>query len=136
MGTFSRVDQLKIYTDGSHKKKWGSWAFIIVQDDVVVHEASGRERYTDSLRMEFQAAIEALKYLKPKTQAQLFSDSRILVNAVLDPLKRPAVNADQVQALLKLNSSHQVTFNWVKAHSGNVFNERCDSLCNQARDAF
>ena len=127
------MDSLIIYTDGSHKAKWGSWAFVIVLDGAIVHEASGRTRYTNSLRMEFHAAIEALSFLKPKSHGILFSDSRILINAVNNPLKRPAINSDQMETILKLSSDKQLNWSWVKAHSGNVFNDRCDELCTQAR---
>ncbi|MEP0949524.1 RNase H family protein [Nodosilinea sp. FACHB-141] len=38
------------------------------------------------------------------------------------------VNADLWQQLLSLCEQHQVEFQWVKGHSGNVENERCDRL--------
>ena len=127
------MDYLTIYTDGSHKAKWGSWAFVIVQAESIIHEASGRARYTNSLRMEFHAAIEALTFLKPNSHGTFFSDSRILINAVNNPLKRPSANADQMDSILHLSSDKRINWSWVKAHSGNVFNDRCDELCTRAR---
>ena len=127
------MNTLLIYTDGSHKAKWGSWAFIIVMEGKIIYEQSGRERYTNSLRMEFQAVIEALTFLQPNTEAKIFSDSRILVNAVLNPRKRPEAVADQIEIILQLSANHRLAWNWIKAHAGNPFNQRCDDLCAKAR---
>ncbi len=122
-----------IYTDGSHKGKWGSWAYVIVHKNKIVYEASGRVRKTNSHRMEFQAAIEALSYLKPGTLACLHSDSKVLIDSALDPESRPQVNADQSEKIDELSSMHYISWKWVKAHSGIPFNERCDQLCMAAR---
>lgn len=124
----------EIYTDGSHKGKWGSWAFVIVQNGRTLHEACGRVRKTNSHRMEFQAAIEALTYLKPGTQARLYSDSRILIDSVLKPEPGPQVNQDQIDQLTQLRQLHTIQWQWVKAHFGVKYNERCDQLCIQARE--
>lgn len=122
-----------IYTDGSHKAKWGSWAFVIVHRNKIIHQGYGRESRTNSHRMEFQAAIEALKYLVPKSRVIVHTDSKVLLNAVTASLKRPAVNPDQVETLFDLMAKNNVTWQWVKAHSGNKYNEICDELCRQAR---
>jgi ribonuclease HI len=122
-----------IYTDGSHKDKWGSWAFVIVKNKKIVHQGWGRESGTNSHRMEFQAAIEALKYLKASARTIVHTDSRILLNAMTMAAIRPVVNPDQVETLFDLMSGKKVTWQWVKAHHGNKYNEMCDELCRQAR---
>ncbi len=123
-----------IYTDGSHKDKWGSWAYVIVHKNKIIHEASGRVRKTNSHRMEFQAAIEALSYIKPGAWACVYSDSKILIDSVLDPGNRPQVNIDQSHQIDQLISKREISWKWVKAHSGIAFNERCDQLCTAARE--
>jgi ribonuclease HI len=125
--------RFEIYTDGSHKAKWGSWAFIIVQKNKIIHQAWGRESGTNSHRMEFQAAIEALKHILPNSKVIVHTDSRILLDAVSEKMKRPAVNPDQVEILFDLMAKNKVTWKWVKAHNGNKYNEICDELCRQAR---
>lgn len=137
-GLYSRLlfffqKPLEIYTDGGHKGKWGTWAFVVVSRDKIIHEASGRQRRTNSHRMEFQAAIEALQYLPVGTKASIYTDSRVLLNSVTKKTKRPAVNSDQTETLDKLLSKHKITWKWVKAHSGFLYNERCDNLCIMAR---
>ncbi|MBC7419778.1 MAG: ribonuclease HI [Bdellovibrio sp.] len=128
-----RKNILDVYTDGSHKGKWGSWAFVIVENNQIIHESSGRVRYTDSHRMEFQAAIEALSCLVPGTHARLHSDSRVLINCATKIKDRPNVHADQIDLLDELISKNHICWKWVKSHSGVTYNERCDQLCIQAR---
>ncbi len=124
----------QIYTDGGHKGKWGSWAFVIVRGDKIVHERSGRVRNANSHRMEFQAAIEALSFLKKNCRATVFSDSKILIDCMKLEKKRPAVYADQIDQLDLLSTKHSLSWAWVKAHSGILHNERCYQLCTQARN--
>ena len=125
---------LEIYTDGSHKGKWGAWAFVVSSKGKLIYEASGREKKTNSLRMEFQAAIEAMKYLPKNTRASFYTDSRVLVKAMTQKSKRPLVNTDQLEVLESLAMQHKISWNWVKAHSGVIYNERCDELCFLARN--
>lgn len=125
---------LEIFTDGSHKGRWGSWAYVVVCGNKVLQENSGRERKTNSHRMEFQAAIEALKNLPAHTVATIRTDSRELIKTFTIPRARPAANADQIQILDLLLLKHKISWKWIKAHSGELHNERCDSLCIAARN--
>lgn len=125
--------QLEVFTDGSHKGRWGSWAYVVVCGNEVLNENSGRERKTNSHRMEFQAVIEALKKLPENSVATIRTDSRELIKTFTKPRKRPAANADQIQQLDSLLLRHKISWEWIKAHSGKPHNERCDSLCIAAR---
>lgn len=125
--------ELHIYTDGSHKGKWGSWAFVVTANSQIIHEASGREAKTNCNRMEFRAAIEALTYLKEGARARVSSDSRVLIRAMTSNEDRPAASLDQLLILDHLKLSRRIRWSWVKAHAGHRFNERCDELCRQAR---
>ena len=136
---------LEIYTDGGHKGRWGSWAFVTVSDGKNLTEAFGREKKTSSFRMEFQAAIEALKSLPLKSKATLFSDCRILIdtmtlwseewksNGWVKAKGKPIPNVDLIIELYNLNQKHNINWQWIKSHSGISFNERCDELCTKAR---
>lgn len=136
---------INIYTDGSHKEQYGSWAYVIVKNNKVIGEAFGREIKTTSYRMEFQAAIEALKSLQKKSKVTIFTDSKILVDAMNIHLKdwkangwlkaknKPIPHLDLVLILDELINKHKITWTWVRAHSGVQYNERCDELCIQAR---
>ena len=137
---------IEIYTDGSHKGAYGSWAYVMVRGGKVIAEAFGREKNTTSYRMEFQAAIEALKALPKDSKVSLYSDCRDLVdtatlwaeewksNGWIKKTGRPIPNVDLIILLDELNSNHKITWKWIKAHSGISYNERCDELCLNARE--
>lgn len=91
--------------------------------------------------MEILAAIVGLEALKEPCQVELYSDSQYVVNAIskgwakrwqskgwMRNKDEKALNPDLWERLLSLCDRHQVTFNWVRGHSGNVENERCDRL--------
>jgi ribonuclease HI len=136
-------NKLEVYTDGSHKGHFGAWAFIILSKGKVLLEVSGRVEKTCSNRMEFQAAIEALKALPKKSHAIFYSDSRILVDTMtlwksdwkqygwIKKNGRPIPNVDLIIELDFLSSSHELEWKWIRAHAGITYNERCDELCTQ-----
>lgn len=130
-----KPSDLQIYTDGSHKNNRGSWAFVLVKKGKIVKEASGLVKRTNSLRMEISAAIEALKVLPPVSKATVFTDSRILIDAAQQDTKscvgRP--NADLIFILKDVARTHRISWEWVRAHSGIKYNEKCDELCRLAR---
>lgn len=126
---------LEIYTDGSSKNGVGSWAFVITRRGKSILEKSGRVRKASSNQMEFQAAIEALNSVTEKSRITLFADSRILVDS-LTVGEAPKGHETQTEFLMKLNQEHQIHWQWVKAHNGNKFNERCDQLCTLAREEY
>ena len=146
LGVRSSLPILDIYTDGSLKKGRGSWAFLVVKDGVVIQESAGRAKRTTSLRMEFKAAIEALKALPPASKATIHSDARVMIDCVKNAkagkrkASRPGPpgpahgpNEDLITLVKDLCRGHAITWKWVRAHSGVRFNERCDELCAAAR---
>jgi ribonuclease HI len=135
---------LQVYTDGSLKEGRGSWAFIVVQGQKIQTERFGKARHTTSNRMEFQAAIEALKFLPADRRLIFHTDSRVLLEALRQlPLwrgqnwlksgDRKIPSVDQMQELDRLIADRKIEWRWVKAHAGVAFNERCDELCILAR---
>lgn len=122
---------IEIYTDGSLKLGRGAWAYVVVRDGTVVQEQAGTVMRTTALRMELQAAIEALMGLPFATSATLYSDSKIMIDAMngVGKDQHPGPNGDLIRQLDNLNKRHQITWHWVRAHSGVLFNERCDQLC-------
>lgn len=139
----TETTNLQIYTDGSHKNRYGAWAFIIVRDGSIVLEKSSRVTQTSSNQMEFQAAIEALKVLLEGTTATFYSDSRILIdtmtlwsadwkaNGWVKKNGRPIPYVEQIIELNTLSEKHNLTWKWVRSHAGITFNERCDELCTR-----
>jgi ribonuclease HI len=134
---------IEIYTDGGVKNERGAWAYVLVKNSKVILEAAAPSDITDCNQMELQAAIEALKALKKKTRAIIHSDSRVLIDSVTLWMKEwhnnnwrkkngaPIPYVEQLKELYELNQLHNLSWKWVRSHSGNSFNQYCDDLCRQ-----
>ena len=108
-------------------------------------ELSGGYRLTTNNRMELMGPIKALQALNQPSEVILHSDSRYVVDALkkgwarkwranswMRNKKEQAINPDLWAQLLELLEEHDVEFRWVRGHSGNRENERCDQLAVQA----
>lgn len=138
-----------IYTDGgaSPNPGLGGWAAILYSPE---HDAEreiyGAENGTTNNRMELTAAIRALEALKTPCEVDLHTDSAYLQNAFaqkwLDNWKRngwknssgkDVLNRDLWERLDELTGIHSVQWHWVKGHSYDKRNNRCDELVHIAR---
>ena len=50
--------------------------------------------------------------------------------------KKPALNVDLWERLLKLTEAHEMHYHWVKGHADNEYNNRCDALAVAEREKF
>ncbi|MCL1842889.1 MAG: ribonuclease HI [Defluviitaleaceae bacterium] len=140
------MKKVTIYTDGacSGNPGPGGYGAVLVYG---CHrkEISGGEASTTNNRMEIMGVIKALELLKQPCEAEVFSDSRYVVDAIEKgwalrwqknnwkrTKKEPALNADLWEILLKLLQTHKVKFHWIKGHDGHPENERCDALARAA----
>ena len=99
---------------------------------------------TTNNRMELTAVIEALKYLKNKSNINLFTDSKYVMQGIEEWIhkwkannwrtskKDPVKNKELWVELDQLVSIHNIKWNWVKGHSGDHGNERADYLATSA----
>jgi ribonuclease HI len=145
----SRIANL--YTDGacSGNPGPGGWGTVAYFDDGSCHELGGRDGATTNNRMEMQAAISALQFFASTQQTEqcvLYTDSEYLIKGITQWVKgwkkkgwktaagKPVLNQDLWETLDTLNgqvqSQTKVAVSWqhVKGHSGNVGNERCDTI--------
>lgn len=131
-----------IYSDGacSGNPGTGGWGAIL-RYGKYEREMSGGEKQTTNNRMELLAIISALKALNEPCKVFIHSDSKYVIDAVVQGWARKwkangwmrnkkdkALNVDLWEQLLALLDKHQVEFEWVKGHSGHPENERCDQL--------
>lgn len=137
-----RLKRVTIYTDGACSGNPGAGGYgVILLYGEHRKELSGGFRQTTNNRMEIMAAIAGLSALKTKCAVTLYSDSQYVVNSITKGWAKgwktkgwckkdgnKAVNPDLWEQLLTLCSQHQVEFCWVRGHSGNAENERCDRL--------
>ncbi|MBI1262600.1 MAG: ribonuclease HI [Rhizobiales bacterium] len=137
-------DTVEIYTDGacSGNPGPGGWGALMLYGD---HEKEicGGEELTTNNRMELMAAIQALETMKKKLPIRLHTDSVYLRDGITKWIhnwklngwrtadKKPVKNADLWQRLELALETHEVSFHWVKGHSGHPENERADALARQ-----
>ena len=136
---------IKIYTDGSCLKNPGDggWA-VIISKDGKNKEISGSEKDTTNNRMELLAPINALKEMKSKEKIEIYTDSQYVKLGITEWINKWVVNNWQTSKkedvknkdlwieLYNLNKSLDVKWNWVKAHAGNIMNEKVDLLAKKA----
>jgi len=133
-----------IYTDGGCEPNpgTGGWAAILSYDGKH-KELSGGAPNTTNNRMELTAALEALRALKRPCTVLLYTDSEYVKKGITEWLpswkrrgwKRKTggiKNLDLWQELDALAQTHDIEWRWVRGHSGDPFNERCDELASQA----
>lgn len=137
---------VEIHTDGACLGNPGPGGYgVVLRYGDRRKELSGGYRRTTNNRMELLAVIKALEALTQPCQVVLHSDSRYVVDAMERGWARQwqangwrrnrqekALNPDLWETLLQLCARHAVEFRWVRGHSGNAENERCDRLAAQA----
>ena len=137
--------QVTIYTDGAcaGNPGPGGWAAVLISGRHR-REISGCDPQTTNNRMELTAALEALRLLKERCEVDLHTDSQYLRNGMDKWLatwrrngwrtadKKPVKNADLWQQIDEAARRHVVRWHWVRGHAGDVENERCDELANEA----
>ncbi|MHC1713790.1 MAG: ribonuclease HI [Solidesulfovibrio sp.] len=135
-----------IHTDGACLGNPGPGGYGAVWEiDGEQVEISGGKKLTTNNRMELLAVIEALEALQSPSEVMVITDSRYVHDAIekrwlagwqkrgwVNAEKKPVKNQDLWRRLLPLLTRHKIKFNWVRGHTGNPDNERCDVLAKQA----
>ena len=127
------MNTITIYTDGSclNNPGPGGWGAVILSEGGEPLRLSGHEPGTTNNRMELTAAIKGLEAASAGTPVALYSDSSYLVNTMTRNWKRRA-NQDLWARLDALAAERHVTWNWVRGHAGDRWNEEADRLASSA----
>ena len=138
--------EIVIYTDGacSGNPGPGGWGALMIAGK---HrkEIFGGEPDTTNNRMELQAAIEALKAIKPGYTGHitLWTDSTYVMKGITEWIhgwkkrgwrksdKKPVVNVDLWKELDAARQNKNLTWKWVKGHDGVEGNEIADELARR-----
>ncbi|MDR0222677.1 MAG: ribonuclease HI [Oscillospiraceae bacterium] len=139
-----------IYADGacSGNPGPGGWGVVMRCGEKEAEYSGGQAEATNN-RMELTAVIFALNKLKYPCRVVIRTDSRYITDGVtkgwaaswkrngwVKSDKKPALNPDLWEELLRLCEIHDVTFDWIKGHAGHKENERCDKLAVKAAEEF
>jgi ribonuclease HI len=145
---------LKIYTDGgcSGNPGPGGWAYVIIlqtfQGDKIIAQNKGAAKDTTNNRMELSAVIESLRALKtiegiPRL-ATIYTYSQYVQKGITEWIrmwkrnswktsdKKPVKNQDLWMELDELAGKLSLSWEWVKGHAGNEYNEICDQMTQEA----
>ena len=134
-----------IYTDGSCLGNPGPGGYgVVMQAGKHRKELAAGYRLTTNNRMELLAAAVALEALTRPCAVALYTDSEYVRQGITQWLdgwkrngwrtsqKKPVKNVDLWQRLDAATQRHDIDWHWVKGHTGNAGNERCDELARQA----
>jgi ribonuclease HI len=133
-----------IYTDGAARGNPGNGGYgAILQYKNSSKEISAGYRYTTNNRMELLAVIEALNLLtRENLEVHIYSDSSYVVDSVEKKwlfgwIKKQFKDKKNKDLWLRFYAHFQkqtIKFFWVKGHSNNPKNNRCDELATAAAD--
>lgn len=132
-----------VYTDGacSGNPGPGGWAWAIAPRGEI--SDSGAEPATTNQRMELQAVLSAMLTLAPEPgPIEVVSDSQYVVKCFTEgwwqgwlrrgwknSQRQPVANRDLWEPLIELVQERgDITFRWVRGHTGDPMNELVDVL--------
>ena len=131
-----------IFTDGSCSGNPGpgGWGVVRVRGGQILAERHGQEPHTTNNRMELTALIEGLSLLDPGEEADVYSDSRLVVDTVTRWARGwerrgwrrkdgPVKNLELVRRAYALATERPLArIRWIRAHDGSLWNEYADAL--------
>ena len=139
---------IKVFTDGacSGNPGIGGWGVVILINDSDPIFLKGGEIQTTNNRMELTATIKALKYFKEHQLITLITDSKYVKDGIESWIanwkkngwrttsKKPVKNKELWVELDSQIAKHNITWNWVKGHAGDRYNEKADFLARRFID--
>mgnify|MGYP001308726523 FL=1 len=140
---------VQIFTDGACKGNPGpgGWGAILRYRNTE-KELNGYAPETTNNIMELTAVIEALKTLSRSCPIVITTDSNYVKDGITKWIhnwklkgwktaaRKPVKNKELWITLDELVENHDITWKWVKGHSGHPENERADDLANEAIETF
>ena len=141
------MKQIEIFTDGACRGNPGpgGWGAILRYAGKE-RELYGGEAQTTNNRMEMTAVLNALNALSEPCKVVLTTDSEYVMKGMTEWLpgwkarnwrtasRQPVKNADLWQLLEPAAQRHDITWQWVRGHTGHPENERADALANRGID--
>ena len=138
-------NMIYIYTDGACKGNPGpgGWGALL-QYNQHKKEINGFSLETTNNIMELTAVIEALSIIKKTSDITIITDSNYVKDGITKWIdnwknkgwktanKKPVKNKELWEKLDSLKNNHNITWEWVRGHTGNPGNEKADELANQA----
>jgi ribonuclease HI len=138
------MSEITIYTDGASRGNPGRGGYgAILMWGTLRKELSQGYKHTTNNRMELMGVIVALEAMKKEGQnITIYTDSEYLVNSIekgwlWNWVKigfKDKKNKDLWLRFIPAYKRQNVKMVWVKGHSSNPYNNRCDELATFAAD--
>ncbi|MBO0592879.1 ribonuclease HI [Cellulophaga sp. E16_2] len=146
MKKWTEIPNIELYSDGGAEPNPGKGGYGVI----LCYKGKQKEffesfKLTTNNRMELMGVITGLEKLKTKSNVQVYTDSKYVIDGITKGWAKKwksngwkkkkngqakAINSDLWARLLNVIYKHNVEFNWVKGHSGHTENERCDTLAS------
>ncbi len=139
-------EKIIIYTDGacSGNPGPGGWGVLILDGDEERIELHGGAPEVTNNQMELTAVIKALEYVHGiKKKISIWTDSQYVQKGITEWIetwkkkgwknsqRQIVKNKDLWVKLDKLVLNKDISWHWIKGHSGHPENERADELARQ-----
>lgn len=138
---------IQCFSDGSAttSETAGGWGSVIIIDGILHKELYGHLDKATNNDAELIAALQGLEYVlellasqtgsfPTENEVTLVSDSQIILNWANGKFRFKQVDKLPLyDRLMFLMRKTQAKTRWVRGHSGDTWNERCDKLANNAR---
>lgn len=137
------MNNITFYTDGSCIDKSGpgrgGYGVVAIINKDIIEISKGYNRTTNN-RMELMAGIVAISLVDHPSHIHIYTDSQYFIDGTSNWIYgwkkngwttrdgRAVKNKDLWLYINDLIKPHQITFHKVKAHSGNLYNEKADVL--------
>jgi len=141
------LKKVYLYTDGACRGNPGpgGWAAILRYEnqEKILY---GYEEETTNNRMELMAVLQGLSALKQSCHVTITTDSQYVAHGMTQWIqgwkkkgwknskKEPVKNKDLWEPLDEMVEKHEVTWCWVRGHTGHPENELADEYANLAID--
>jgi ribonuclease HI len=145
---FKEAEMVEAFTDGACSGNPGPGGYgALLRGGERELEISGFSTHTTNNRMELLAPIRALESLKGRRKVRITTDSTYVKDGITrwiagwkrngwkTAAKKPVLNRDLWEALDRQVQAHDVTWAWVRGHTGHPENERADVLATSAIEA-
>ncbi len=138
---------VELFTDGACRGNpgKGGWG-VLLRGGGHERELYGGDPRTTNNRMELTAVIMGLRQLKRPCRVRVTTDSEYVMRGFNDWLagwkrrgwktaaKKPVLNQDLWRQLDAAAAGHELSWEWVRGHSGHPGNELADRLANRGID--
>lgn len=138
---------VEIFTDGACRGNPGAGGWgVLLRYNGREKELYGYAPETTNNQMELMAAIRGLEALSRPCSVAITTDSQYVKQGITEWIHgwkrknwrtaagKSVKNVELWQRLDAAVAAHQITWHWVKGHSGHDENERVDQLANRAID--